>query len=495
LVQIDALRVLSCFSVVAVHTFAAPYPPESVGQGSVTFLLHYSREIFLFVSALVLVRTYYPRMGENGRLADESGFRLRRLRMIGVPYLWWTTIYYAISVFHDRATTPVGAAAGDMPLHWVYLVVTGNGSYHMYFMLVTLQYAVAFPLVLRLLRATRGYHGWVLLASLVAQAAVLYCYQWVFLPPEGWRALIGDASLPAYQFWLVAGAVVGLHLRRCHQWVMRYRWWLVAVVPAAAAVLLWTYFVELPGRGALGASSPLQPVMIMWSLVVLAVLYLVSVWLMSRGPAGVRGSFSYLAQLSFGVYLAHPMVLDLVLALLQHVGLLAPQVWVSVVTFALTSALTIALCSALHRTRFSLALMGRQRGGRPQRVPSASAVRPTPIRRRFAAVPSLALATSALAVLLVGSDQSAASENGPPGWVEIVEASQASPRPDPPAAQASDDEEFGYGSVPTSGKNCPLTDDSPPDPGIHRAGWRCTGATPNRPTGEGLALSASPASP
>ncbi|HEY1970894.1 MAG TPA: hypothetical protein VGH89_23275, partial [Pseudonocardia sp.] len=149
--------------------------------------------------------------------------------------------------------------------------------------------------------------------------------------------------------------------------------------------------------------------------------------------------------------------------------------------------------------RLSLPLMGRQLGRRPERSPVASSVRPSPVRGRFAAVPSLALAASVVAVLLVGSDQSSASESGTPGWVEIVEASQALPQADPPAVPAStdddDDDDFGYDSVAASGKNCPLTDDSTPDPGAHRAGWRCTGPTPNRPTGEGLALTASPVSP
>jgi peptidoglycan/LPS O-acetylase OafA/YrhL len=462
LAQIDALRVLSCFSVVAVHALAAPYAPESVGQGAVTFLLHYSREIFLFVSALVLVRTYYPRVGEDGRLPNESGFRLRRLRMIGVPYLWWTTIYYAISLFHGRSTQPFHQLAGDVSLHWVYLVVTGNGSYHMYFMLVTLQYAVAFPVVLRLLRATRGYHGWVLLGSLLAQVAVLYCYQWVFLPPEGWRALVGDASLLAYQFWLVAGAVVGLHLRRCHQWVVRYRWWVLAAVPVAAAVLLATYFVELPGRGALGASSPLQPVMIMWSVLMLAVLYLVSVWIMSRGSVGVRASFGYLAQLSFGVYLAHPMVLDVVLALLRRAGLMAPRVWVSVLTLLLTSALTIALCAALHRTRLSLPLMGRQRLAAETAEELPRWLRPRRLRV-LAVLPTMVLAGSALVVLFVGSQQTAAVRGGTPSWLEIVEVGQSRPDPDKASAGSADDL-FSCGGAKSAPHACPL--DNPP-PATH----------------------------
>jgi peptidoglycan/LPS O-acetylase OafA/YrhL len=421
--QIDALRVLSCFSVITVHAVGSPFPVDSVGLGETSFLLHYSREVFFFVSALVLVRTYYPRLGPNGRLPDETGFRLRRLRMIGIPYLWWTTIYLAVSIFHARGSEPLSRTLDDLPLRWLYLVATGNGSYHMYFLLVTLQYAIAFPLVLRLLRHTQGRHGRVLAASALLQVATLTCYQWVLLPDDGWRGLLGDASLPAYQLWLVGGAIAGLHVEQWHGWVVEHRRWVIAALPVAATVLLTVYWVQVPSRGGLGASSPLQPIMVLWSVAALGVLYLLAVWIMERGAPGLRNAFSYLAQLSFGVYLAHPMVLDFVLALLRRTGLMAPSVWVSLIALLCTVVLTVAVCSALHRTPLSLALMGRARLA-PVGVPQ---LRLRQLRTRLVSVPTAVLAVSVLAVLLVSGDQTPPAETGTPSWEETVEASDPVP--------------------------------------------------------------------
>jgi peptidoglycan/LPS O-acetylase OafA/YrhL len=420
--QIDALRVLSCFSVITVHAVGGPFPVDSIGLGETSFLLHYSREVFFFVSALVLVRTYYPRLGPDGRLPDETGFRLRRLRMIGVPYLWWTTLYLAVSIFHTRDTEPFSQTLDDLPLRWLYLVATGNGSYHMYFLLVTLQYAVAFPVVLRLLRRTQGRHGRVLAVSALLQVATLACYHWVLLPDDGWRGLLGDASLPAYQLWLVGGAIAGLHLEQWHSWVVAHRRLVLAALPVAA-VLLWVYWVQVPSRGGLGASSPLQPIMVLWSVAALGVLYLLAVWIMERGAPGLRNAFSYLAQLSFGVYLAHPMVLDLVLAVLRRVGLMAPSVWVSLIALLCTVVLSVAVCSALHRTPLSLPLMGRAR------LVLARAPQPRlqRLRTRLVSVPTAVLAVSVLAVLLVSGDQTPPAETGTPSWEETVEASDPVP--------------------------------------------------------------------
>lgn len=407
--QIDALRVLSCFSVIAVHAVGSPFPIDSVGLGETSFLLHYSREIFFFVSALVLVRTYHPKVRPDGRLPDEAGFRRRRLRLIGVPYLLWTTLYLAVSIYHTRASEPFGQVLNDLPLRWLYLIVTGNGSYHMYFLLVTLQFTVAFPLVLRLLRRTRGHHGLVLAGSALLQLATLACYHWALLPDDGWRGIAGDASLLAYQLWLVAGAIVGLHLERWHRWVVDHWVLVIGAIPLAASVLMWAFWAQLPSRGALGASSPLQPIMMLWSVAALGGLYLLAVWIMERGTRAIRAVFSYGAQLSFGVYLAHPMVLDLVLAIFRRLGLFAPSVWVSLSALACTVVLTVAVCAALHRTPLSTPLMGR-----PRLAPgNALRLLPRPRMRRqgrLVTASTLLLSLSALGVLLIGGDQSAPVE-------------------------------------------------------------------------------------
>jgi peptidoglycan/LPS O-acetylase OafA/YrhL len=359
--QLDALRVITCLSVVAVHSIGGPYPPDVVGIGAATSILHYSREIFFFVSALVLVRTYVPRLGPEGRLPDEGAFRRRRLRLIGVPYLVWTTIYFVVWIWHVRSTQPVGPILDDMPLRWVYLVVTGNGCYHMYFLLVTLQFAVVFPLFLRILGRTQGRHGWVLAASLVAQVATLSIYHWVALPDEGWRMVLGDSSLFAYQLWLVAGALAGLHLERVHDWLTSHKALVILSVPVALVALLWNYYAHIPSMGVLEASTPLQPMMIVWSAVTLAALYLLANRFASMNSTTARAVFGYGAQLSFGVYLVHPLVLDMVLSMFRRIGVFAASPWIAAVAFLLTAAGAVVMCTVLHRTRFALPLLGRSR--------------------------------------------------------------------------------------------------------------------------------------
>lgn len=417
--QLDALRVLTCLSVVLVHSIGA-YPTDDPGSGVATALLHYSREIFFFVSALVLVRTYVPRLGADGKLVDEAAFRRRRLRLIGIPYLLWTFVYLLVWIWHTRATESGVQLLHDLPLRWVYLVTTGNGSYHMYFLLVTLQFALIFPALLALLTRTQGRHGRVLAGAAALQLATLAGYHWVLLPDEGWRMLLGDSSLFAYQLWLVAGALAGLHLERMHNWLTGHRALVLAAVPVAGALLLWAYWVQLPTRGAMWAGTPLQPVMVLWAAAALGALYLAAVRLSRLRGSLTRAVFDYGAQLSFGVYLAHPLVLDVVQSVARRLGLFAASPWFVLVSFVLTVAGSVAMCALVHRTRFSLALMGRTR--RDRRVGQPESARDTgPERRpRLAATSALMLVASIGVVLGISSSQSAPEVGA--SWAITVQA-------------------------------------------------------------------------
>jgi hypothetical protein len=116
--------VLGCFSVIAVHAVGAPFPAESVGLGATTFLLHYSREMFLFVSALVLARTHLPRMDEDGRLPDTATVCRRRLRVIGLPYLTWTAVYLLLAQLHAAPLRALPTQLPAMPELWLTAVLT-----------------------------------------------------------------------------------------------------------------------------------------------------------------------------------------------------------------------------------------------------------------------------------------------------------------------------------------------------------------------------------
>jgi peptidoglycan/LPS O-acetylase OafA/YrhL len=374
--QIDIFRLLICFCVVARHAGVAQYAVQVDANytdrpvvGALMFAGHFTRNAFFFVSALVLVYAYAPRLDGDGRLADSGSARRRRLKLIGLPYLVWTMLYLvstqifggiapAVTEGPEKSWARFIVTLPDVVLH---SLITGDASYHLYFLVVTLQFTVLFPLFLRLLQRTRRYHGWLLAGSFVLQLITLRCYATFGMPTGTWKAILGDSSLVAYQFFLILGGVVGLNVGRVHDWITEHRLLVLLPLPLATVALLMTYKARLDWADPAEAADAMHPMVLVFAAALLGPLYLAADWLARRRASGVRTVLDRGGQLSFGIYLAHPLVLSLVFLVWLLLGWSGPAAWHGVLAIVLTLAGTIALCLVAHRSRLSLPLIGRPR--------------------------------------------------------------------------------------------------------------------------------------
>ena len=134
-----------------------------------------------------------------------------------MPYVVWTVIYTGLqTVSLHRRGADVHAARPRAALRNLALnLATGTAWYHLYFLLVSMQFYLLFPLFQRLLVATRGRHRWVLAAAAVLQVLVDL---WVHDPaPTGVKADLlpyAGSFVGSYVFFLVLGGVVALHRER-----------------------------------------------------------------------------------------------------------------------------------------------------------------------------------------------------------------------------------------------------------------------------------------
>src|SRR5256886_6181726 len=246
LLQIDVMRLLICASVVATHVVGNANPITSVAPNAVTNLLHYTRQAFFFISALVLVHAY----------REGPGQLRRRVSVLGVPYVVWSTIYAVLGL----AVAYSWWAAQRLPWTWLVGLIQGTDGYHMYFLLVSVEFAVVFPLFLKLLRATRGHHALLLVISGALELGMMALFHYVYLPDGWWRAVAGESSLTAYQFWVIAGGVAAMHLDQFHGWVTRRRllvWGALVLVVAVGTAVFFSAVAhrETPQY----TSRPLQP--------------------------------------------------------------------------------------------------------------------------------------------------------------------------------------------------------------------------------------------
>ena len=137
--------------VVGVHTLAFGGGQVTMTMGAVTTIFHTSRELFLLLTALVLTYNYGHR-----ELKPVKFWRRR----------FWLVRPGVRGVVGRSTTRPTATAAAPFPDAFVHDLLYAGARYHMYFLLVSMQIYLLFPLIRWVLRKTEGYHWWLFAAAL-----------------------------------------------------------------------------------------------------------------------------------------------------------------------------------------------------------------------------------------------------------------------------------------------------------------------------------------
>ena len=306
--EADVVRVLTFACVIAVHTISHTESDTSVPASGVEMLLHFTREAFFALTGFVLL---YQSLSRPEPLAARTFWR-RRIVVVGVPYIAWSVIYTGI-----EATTNFGTWTSELR-HLGSNLAYGTAWYHLYFLLVSMQIYLLWPLIDRLVRATARHHFVVLSGSAVLQLLLLGRQMYAG-PQHGWLGFVADhqdALISSYQFYVLLGAVAAFHLDQVRVFTRRHGTGIVTTVLATAvATEAWYLVAEHHGMTPIKASDVLQPVMLVWSIAALAVLFLIGTRYAEGRVAESRldRSLALASDRSFGVFLVHPLILWLLL--------------------------------------------------------------------------------------------------------------------------------------------------------------------------------------
>lgn len=372
--ELDLIRVITALGVVGVHVayytaFLNSSPAGVTIQHGIESSLHFTREVFMFTTAFVLVYAYAGKP-----FATKSFWRKRGIGVV-LPYAAWSAIYIWL------------ADPGQSPAHFATTslldILSGNASYQLYYILLTIQFYVLFPLFLRVLPALDRHRWKVLAVSAVLELALMAVdYATVQTNPLRSTALgafvagAQDRVVLIYQFYFVLGAIAALHLDALRAWVLRHGALLMAGFALVFAAFWTHYLVAIGpwGQPISYAISVLQPMMVIYSVAVLGFLgWLASRWAARRKPNGEpHGARIWwtLADASFGIYLIHPLFLT---AALAHLAPLLPAAWPVaprvVVIWCVVAGATVLLSVTLLRTPVLSRLVGRSTAlPRPSRV-------------------------------------------------------------------------------------------------------------------------------
>lgn len=351
LYEIDVVRILTFACVIGVHTTSHTVASDDLGLFGLLALLHFTREVFFALTAFVLAYSYFSRPRPFIRTVP------RRLLLVAVPYVTWSLIYFVASNLKSPHYT-----FGEATVSFLQHLVEGTAWYHLYFLLVTMQVYVLFPVFLWIVEKAKGKHV-LLLAGAFAYQLVLTWFLRYSPDSLGWISENPKSLFITYLFFIFLGAVCAFHATEFLAWVRAHRR-LVAVLTAASGVALLVFFAVSVASGVspYRAGTPLQPVLMAWSVFVgLGFLALGTWWSDRRDPESrIAKAVTVVSDRSFGIFLAHPMVLWVLLWIGDGwVPAHVPTPWLTLVSYVIVVLVAYGISTVARRTPLSLPLSGR----------------------------------------------------------------------------------------------------------------------------------------
>jgi len=316
--EIQYLRGFAFLAVVLQHAIGhyAYLPETGLDNGAVLGLLliaaKFAVPIFIFITGFVLFYNYKDRV-------PFVPFIRKRFKDIVLPYLIWSSLY---AIFFGD----LGAEWRDIGKRILLDWVTGKASYHLWYVVMSIQLYLLFPLLQRgVLWIWERNKPWMLRGGFI-----LLCLAYIGLTmkigdistsAEGWHIPIvtplfteyADRNALYFLLYFIMGAAAGLNIQFWKPWMMKTRMVWLSLYLLCSLVLFYKIVHSFPtGNGYViqyNATLLLQPFMVVFLLLSVIAMCIMAVWLQEGTSDALRRLFHYLGKHSYGAYLAHALML------------------------------------------------------------------------------------------------------------------------------------------------------------------------------------------
>lgn len=311
--QLDIYRALAILGVLHVHSssFAAGelalQSPYYYWLNWINIFFKFGTPSFIFLSSFVLFYNYYGRPVTRSLIGS---FYRRRLKYILLPYLLASIGYYGLTMYvNGELTQPLAESLSG----FLGALFTGSAYAHLYFVFISIQFYLLFPLLLKLLQSSRLWVRWAFPLGLALQ--------WGFILWNKYQLHIvekGSLSI-SYLAYYMLGAYIAIHFGQIKLWLMK-PWREMATKPKLQIVALITLWlgaafthVQLWYRARhFGVWTDSLWYELLWNvhtmLSALVLLYAAFV-IYRKAPRPLAAFLTRLGELSFAVYLIHPLLL------------------------------------------------------------------------------------------------------------------------------------------------------------------------------------------
>ncbi|HEV3186944.1 MAG TPA: acyltransferase [Acidimicrobiales bacterium] len=365
--HIDAMRPIKQTAVISTHAllFFSPLSTSLLASGLLT-LTHFSRDAFLFVSACMLAYSY-----RNSETIAMSHYWKRRFMAVGLVYLVWTVIYFPLAALTPSSTfpyfhLPLSSLFSSTGAHNFFVSLT-TGYYHLYFLLVLLEFYVVFPYVFKLLRRFPRSHLY------VVAGAVLWQFVFPYVVRRGWFGFSISSKLEtrlvfSYSLYLLGGVVAAFYLDAFHDWVLRHRSAILSLTVVAGAVpivldYLHAHGVAIP-KIIVPGGDPFAAAVIPFDVGAIIAVYLLGVYLVSpQRSARTKAITTSGSEAAYGIYVSQMVWILVMHRWAVHFNLFQRVPWLvlTILAVTLTYLLGWIFSAVVARTPLSRALVGRSR--------------------------------------------------------------------------------------------------------------------------------------
>lgn len=319
--EADVLRALACCVVVLIHIAVAATRFEA-SASPVLYALEPLYQLSLWATPVFAVLSGFVLRVAHPMAPERSEFWERRVPSIWVPLASWSAVYALLF------SPPFGT------LQYTAGFLLGQvGQGHLYFAAMVVQFYLLFPWLWKWIEHRHP------LRVLAGCFVLSLAYQTVFsyvARPLGDGAFLWDASkslLPGWLFYFMLGALAARFRDRLAAWCESRRPLAIAAGAVAAALLLTEYYLGPAPTHGFGSA---RPMVLLYGTLLLPLLWLVARRLAeSRVYAPARA----LSARSYGIYLIHPLCLQLASTALPTESLGGRLLLFTVCTLAGTSAL------------------------------------------------------------------------------------------------------------------------------------------------------------
>lgn len=208
--ELDLVRAIAIMAVVAIHSTTNPI--INLDVNSVMYPIYnfintfstFSVPTFILLSGIVLFYNYYPKDFGPKVVKD---FYFKRIMYIAIPYISISLLYFIFNQYY-LGKTPTGIF-----IDFLRKLLTGRANYQLYYMVVIIQFYLAFPIFLGLIKR----YNWLAKNSLWLGILL----QWIFWYVNSHYIHYSRTSIISltYFSYFFVGAFIGIYYEKAKIWL------------------------------------------------------------------------------------------------------------------------------------------------------------------------------------------------------------------------------------------------------------------------------------